>query len=258
MELGKSKFLSEEITLPSKGKLYPAESPLSKGKVEIKEMTAREEDILTSRKLISDGQVIDRLLQSLIVTPIDYTELLTGDKNAIMVAARVFGYGKDYKVDVECPDCKAKNNIVVDLTTLTEKDIDMKDWEQGVNEFSFELPVSKVGITFRLTTHKIEKDIDNELKSLKKIAAKTGIDSEITTRLRNVITAVNGDSESKTIRNFVDNDLLARDSFGLREHIKTISPDIDMDIMFTCNSCGYEELMMMPMDVGFFWPSSGR
>ena len=89
-------FPTEEVTLPSKGLLYPEGSPLKNGVIEMKYMTAKEEDILTNQNLIERGTVIDKLLQSLIVTPIDYNDLLVGDKNAILVAARILGYGKDY------------------------------------------------------------------------------------------------------------------------------------------------------------------
>ncbi len=258
MELGKaSNYPTEQISLPSKGLLYSTESSLSSGKIELKYMTAREEDLLTSQSLIKQGIVIDRLLQSLIVSPINYEDLLVGDKNAIMVASRVLGYGKSYDVSIDCPDCKFKNEVKIDLTTLEDKKVDFSKWEKGVNEFTFTLPVSKVEVTYKLLTHKDERKIEEELKSLKKISLKTGIDSEITTRLRNTILEVNGDSNLKTIREFVDN-MLAIDSRELRDHIRDNTPDVDMDILFSCTSCAHEEVITMPMEVGFFWPQRKR
>lgn len=253
MELEGQKFPSETISLPSHGILYPTDSPLSNGTVEIKYMTAREEDILTSQNLIKQGVVIDKLLQSLVVTPINYEDLLVGDKNAIMVAARILGYGKDYTVTIDCPECKYKNEVLIDLTALEDKKVDMSNWQKGINEFTTVLPISKAEITYKLLTHKDERAIENELKGLKKISMKTGIDSEITTRLKNTIIAVNGDRSQKVIREFVDN-MLARDSYELRDVIRQNTPDVDMEILFTCKSCGYEELMSMPIEVGFFWP----
>ncbi len=86
----KFKLPTETVDLPSKGLLYPEDSPLAKGTIEMKYMTAKEEDILTNQNYISDGTVIDKLLQSLIVTEgVNFNELLVGDKNAIMVAARI-------------------------------------------------------------------------------------------------------------------------------------------------------------------------
>ena len=155
-------FPTEMVTLPSKGLLYPEGNPLKKGEIEMKYMTAREEDILTNQNLIENGTVIDKLLQSLIVTPIDYGDLLIGDKNAVLVAARILGYGKDYEFNYN------GEKIEVDLTTINDKPLDESIIKEGKNEFSFTLPVSKVEITFKFLTHKDEKAIDNEIKGLRK------------------------------------------------------------------------------------------
>jgi hypothetical protein len=163
MENNKQDFPSEIVTLPSKGLLYPKDSPLSKGTIEMKYMTAREEDILTNQNLIEKGTVIDSLLKSLIVTPIDYNLLLTGDKNAILVAARVLGYGKDYSFDYK------GETINIDLTTLEDKELDESIVIDGKNEFNFTLPHSEVQITFKLLTHGDEQKLQQELEGLKRI-----------------------------------------------------------------------------------------
>jgi hypothetical protein len=147
--------------------LYPKESPLSKGVVEIKYMTAKEEDILTNQNYIQKGTVIDKLLQSLIVTPIDYNDLLTGDKNAILIAARILGYGKDYEFKYN------EKETTVDLTDLEDKLIDESLIVEGKNEFEYQLPFSKRSITFKLLTQADDTKIQNELKGLKKITFKT-------------------------------------------------------------------------------------
>ena len=143
MEQTNYKFPSEVVTLPSKGLLYPEDSPLRSGVIEMKYMTAKEEDILTNQNLIYNGTVIDKLLQSLIVTPIKFNDLLIGDKNAILVAARILGYGKDYEFNYN------GEKIEVDLTTINDKPLDESIIKEGKNEFSFTLPVSKVEITFK-------------------------------------------------------------------------------------------------------------
>ena len=125
------KIPTEIVSLPSKGLLYPETSPLSKGKIEMKYMTAKEEDILTNANLIRQGTVIDKLLQALIVTPIDYNELLIGDKNAVLVAARVLGYGKDYSFTY------GNKEVSVDLSTLEDKVVDESLFTRGSNEFNF-------------------------------------------------------------------------------------------------------------------------
>jgi hypothetical protein len=90
------KLPTETVELPSKGLLYPEDSELAKGIVEIKYMTAKEEDILTNQSYIKNGTVLDKLMKSLIVSKINYDDLLIGDKNAIMVASRILGYGAEY------------------------------------------------------------------------------------------------------------------------------------------------------------------
>ena len=129
----------------------------------MKYMTAREEDILTNQNLIERGTVIDKLLQSLIVTPIDYNELLTGDKNAILVAARILGYGKDYEFTYN------EENIEIDLTNIKDRPFDESLVIKGENKFDFVLPTSKLNITFKILTHRDEIDIEKELKGLKRL-----------------------------------------------------------------------------------------
>ena len=154
------KIPTETVTLPSKGLLYPESSLLAKGQIEMKYMTAKEEDILTNANYIKNGTVIDKLLQSLIITPIDYNELLIGDKNAILIAARILGYGKDYVVNIN------NQEINVDLTELKDKTVDETLFKRGVNEFSFTLPNSDNNVTFKLLTHGDEQKIEAEIKGM--------------------------------------------------------------------------------------------
>ena len=146
------KFPTEVVELPSKGHFYVDGHPLSKGKVEIKYMTAREEDILTSQNLIKQGTVIEVLLQSLIVDKkIKVDDMLIGDKNAIMVSARILGYGKEYQFTWD------NDEQTADLSKLESKVIDFSKFAKGMNEFSFELPNSKRTVTFKLLNGKDEK-----------------------------------------------------------------------------------------------------
>jgi|TARA_R110001583_G_scaffold63231_2_gene185345 hypothetical protein len=246
MEETKHQFPTEEVTLPSKGLLYPKESPLSKGVVEIKYMTAKEEDILTNQNYIQKGTVIDKLLKSLIVTPIDYNDLLTGDKNAILIAARILGYGKDYDFKYQDEDAS------VDLSELEDKELDESLIVEGKNEFDFTLPFSKKSITFKLLTQADDTKIQNELKGLKKINKNSN--PENTTRLKHTILSVEGDTTPKTIREFVDNSLLARDARELRKYITHVSPDVDLNVSLTLRDGEVIEDITLPIGVNFFWP----
>jgi len=235
---------TETVVLPSKGLLYPEDSPLAKGELEMKYMTAKEEDILTNQNYITNGTVIDKLLQSLILTKdVDYDSLLVGDKNAMMIAARILAYGKDYKVNYGGKEYK------VDLSLLEEKEINLDLYKDRKNEFKFTLPKSKLDVTFKILTHADEKAIDAELQGLAKID--TEASPEVTTRLKHVITSVDGSDLDTDIRNFVDNYLLAEDARALRNEILKISPDINMVFK---PEFGPEEGVDIPLGVGFFWP----
>ncbi len=196
------KIPTETVSLPSKGLLYPKESPLSKGEIEMKYMTAKEEDILTNANYIKNGIVIDKLLQALIVTPIDYNELLIGDKNAILIAARILGYGKEYAFKYTNSDGQ-EVEATVDLSKLEDKVIDEKLFKRGSNDFIFTLPHSGNTITFKLLTHGDEQKIEAEIKGLKKV--NPNITTDVTTRLKHMITSVEGKRDQKDVRDFVDN-----------------------------------------------------
>ena len=242
------KLPTEMVELPSKGLLYPEGHPLAEGKIEMKYMTAKEEDILTNQNYIRQGIVIDKLLQSLIITKFDYQDLLISDKDAIMMAARILGYGKDYKFSY------LGENITVDLTTLKEKSLDeSKILEKGKNEFKYELPYTGNVITFKLLTNKDDKDIDTELEGLKKINKNDA--PELTTRLKHMILSVNGDYDKKTIRNFVDNAFLARDSKAFREYYNEMAPGVETKIKYEFIE-GVEEDVNIQFGTGFFWPDA--
>ena len=248
--MSEHKFPTEEVELPSKGLVYPPEHPLSSGKVEIKYMTAKEEDILTNQNYITKGIVLDKLIESLIVSKIDYKDLIVGDKNALLIASRVLGYGKDYEFRAVNPLNNQIEDFTIDLTTLKDKNLNPKDLkEEGLNEFDFTLPTSKNLITFKLLTHGDENSIDRELQGLKKLKKETL--PEASTRLKYIITSVDGDREKKTIREFVDNYLLAKDARALREKVRQVSPDIDLKYV------GDEgEEVSVPINANFFWPDS--
>jgi len=242
------KFPTEMVDLPSKGHFYVDGHPLSSGKVEVKYMTAKEEDILTSQNLIQQGTVIDVLLQSLIVDKtINVNELLIGDKNAIMVAARILGYGKDYEFEYEGLEQS------VDLTKLEPIKINFKNLPKGTNEFSYDLPNSKRTITFKLLNGNDEKKIDGEIKAMEKISKLQS--SSLTTRFKQMILSVDGNSEKSYINNFVDNEFLSRDSLSFRQHLGKITPDMNM-VASIEGSSGKETEVVIPITVRFFWPNT--
>jgi hypothetical protein len=247
---------TEIIDLPSKGYFYPEGHPLSDGKIEIKYMTAKEEDILSSATLIKQGVVIDRLLQSLIVTKVKYDELLMIDKNAIFIAARVLAYGADYPAEITCPACGSTQTDHIDISAFEEREIDWSGFEKGRTTFDFLLPISKKKLTLRFLTHGDDKQINENLKASKKLSKLTGVDPELTTRLRQMIVAIDGNEDKAEIAKFSQN-MLSRDSLALREYLKKITPEIDTVFHHECGNCGHEvPKMAMPITVQFFWPGA--
>jgi hypothetical protein len=237
------KFPTEIVDLPSKGLLYAEDSPLRSGTIEMKYMTAKEEDILTNQNYIQKGIVIDKLLQALIVDKnVKYNELLIGDKNAILVAARILGYGKDYEFDY------LGVKETVDLSQIANKELHPDVEKATKNEFSFTTPSTGDTFTFKLLTHGDEMKVQKEIEGLKKINRESS--AELSTRLKYMITSVNGDE--KAVRSFVDNQFLARDSRAFRKHIAEIQPDVDLRFY----PDGVEEGVDIPIGVTFLWPDS--
>lgn len=243
----KFKIPTESVELPSKGKFYPEGHPLKSGTVEMKYMTAKEEDILTNQNYIQKGIVIDKLLQSLIVTEFNYDDLLIGDKNAIMVAARILSYGKDYEVEYK------GEKITIDLSEIKEKETDFSTAKEGEKEFTFVLPKSNNEVTFKLLTHGDDKKIDREVEGLRKINRDNV--TSMSTRLKHLITSVNGDRETGTIRQFVDQGLLAADARALREEYARVQPDIEFKY-YHVDENGVGEDIDVPVTVNFFWPDA--
>ena len=236
------KLPTETVELPSKGLLYPEDSELAKGTVELKYMTAKEEDILTNQSYIKNGTVLDRLMKSLIISKINYDDLLIGDKNAIMVASRILGYGAEYTFNY------LGESHTVDLSQVENKPLKEELFTSHVNEFTFTLPKSGNVVTFKLLSHKDEQDITRELEGLKKINKDAS--PELSTRLKYLITSVEGKRDKKDIREFVDNYLLAQDSRALREYIREIQPDVDL----TFFPDGSDDRISIPIGISFFWP----
>lgn len=263
-ELKNYQFPTEVIELPSRGLIYPLDNPLSSGKIEMKYMTAKEEDILTTQSYIKDGSVLDRLFQSLIVSngeglPIKYVDLVTGDKNAIMIAARILGYGKDYEVEITDPFSDKKQKDVIDLTQFDNKPYDgSTQTELNKNQYEFKLPRSERYLTFMAMTEskerKVKYDLEEITKANRKIKDETS--RELTTRLKTMILSVDGDSDQRVINHFVDNELFAVDSKALRGYIAQVIPDIDLTYEFVSEETGERREMILPMDITFFWPNS--
>ena len=237
-------FPTEIVELPSQGKLYDKSSPLASGKVEMRYMSAADEDVLTNQAFIEKGVVVDKLLQGLIVDKsINYGDLLVGDKNALLIAARILGYGSKYEFEYR------GQKEVVELAELPQKPMHPDFVAATSNNFTFTCPATGAVLEFKLLTHKDEQDIEQELRGLRKIN-KDNV-PELSTRLKYMIQSVDGVTDRKAVRDFVDTKFLARDSRAFRKYVAEIQPDIDMKFY---PEGGPEDGVDIPITVNFLWP----
>tara|TARA_R100001591_G_scaffold116830_1_gene134761 strand:- start:340 stop:1194 length:855 start_codon:yes stop_codon:yes gene_type:complete len=248
---------TEFVELPSEGKFYPSEHPLFNQKtIEIKQMTAKEEDILSSMTLIKNGVALDRLLESIIIDKTIKPEtLLLGDRNAIVIAARVSGYGIEYRTEIRCPKCEADQKFGFNLTqakTRTTSQI-VNSLDESINlidnEFRISLPKSKLDVGLKLLNGIDESSISDKLE----INEKQNLDKLVTTQLSFMISSVNGNQTREAIEHVVEN-LPSSDSAFIRKLYKSIIPNIDLTLNFKCSSCSYCQDMEVPLNVDFFWP----
>lgn len=256
---------SKPVDLPSEGFFYPKDHPLSKGTVEIRHMTAADEDILTDEQLIQKGEVMDRLLENVIVEEgIELDDVLNGDIGGIMLATRILAYGKQYAFETECPVCGEKNQKTADLMEIQSKDIPFEEYERHQTEFETELPATGASVKFGLLTRGDVQNINNEVDRVKRNTGKkvgegkrelgSQVSTNMTTRLRYLLEEVNGERDIKEIRKFVDK-MPAKDSLALRREVARVNPDLDLNYEFVCDFCAHLEEMDIPLDETFFFPT---
>ena len=253
-----TKYPSEVIPLPTKGWFYPEVNPLASGEIELKQMTAKEEDLLANQELIKKGKVLDKLIESLIVNKsIRLDDILIPDKNAIFISIRRLAYGDDYPVSITCPACGGINKVSVNLANLEYRKFDFDKYPRGQNNFTFKLPHSDITLTYKLLNAIDEQSIDAELTQIRKISRENT--AELTTRLKYLITSVDGNTDRAVIRRFVEEKLTAKDSLAFRKHTRENNPDVDMTFEFKCTDpsnvgCSLERRLDMPIGASFLWP----
>ena len=246
------------VAIPSGGRFYPASHPLhDKESVEIRFMTARDEDILTSQALIKQGVAIDRLLQNVIVDEsIKVGDLLVGDKNALIIATRITGYGADYETRATCPSC---GNIEKHEFDLTQQDIDyspdsaLTEYKARMTEnntFVVYLPTSKVEVEVKLLNGNDESALTKEAE--RKRRRNLG-ESLLTDQMRKYILAVNGNTAPLVVAQFIHS-MPAKDSRFLRQFYDAVTPSISLEQFFICGECAYSGDVEVPLTADFFWP----
>lgn len=258
------KTKAKPVELPSEGYFYPEDHPLADGVVNVRHMTAADEDILTDQTLIKKNEAIDRLLENVIVDEnVELSEMYNGDVGGVMLATRIMAYGPEYPFEIDCPVCEERNQKAVDLTEIQTKEIPFEQYERNQTEFSMTLPVTGSEVRFRLLTRGDVKKIQTELDRVKRSAQRSGgrqradgqqVSTNMTTRLRYLIQEIDGERDKPEIRRFVE-EMPARDSLSLREKVSDINPDVNLEFEFMCDHCGHAEWTEIPLDESFFFPT---
>lgn len=249
---------TDVVPLPSRGICYPVDHPFhGVDRVEIKSMTAKEEDILTSRALLKQGKVMSALIRSCLLNKmVDADELLTGDRNAILCAIRVTGYGPEYEVDVACPNCGEVVKNQFDLSKLPLKMFpeDVAPLAQGANAFQYVLPATKRTVVFKLQTGASEREVDQATQAAVKQLGPNA-EKSVTTQLFFHILSLDNETDRKKLGRLVET-MPARDSRGLRNYMDKISPTLDMTQQMKCSHCDQSAEVDVPMGTEFFWPKA--
>ena len=250
---------TELVDLPSQGAYYPEGHPLHGAEtIEIKQMTAKEEDMLTSRTLLKKGVALERVLGSIIIDKgIHPDSLLVGDRNALIIAARVSAYGNDYNTTVTCPECGTSQEYGFDLnhaniyTGYTEPAYVNTNNNDGT--FTTILPRTKLEVTFRLLNGADERRFVEGVEHDRK--QKNTHERNITRQLVNMVVAVNGNTTSEAINYLVQN-IPSIDARHLRSAYKEANPNVDLTQHFECSECDYENELEVPLSADFFWPDA--
>jgi len=245
----------ELIPLPTRGLIYNPDSTLyNTDALKIKAMTAREEDILASPAFHKEGTALTHLINACLVDKsINCDDMINGDRMALMIGIRVTGYGPEYHASSACKSCGQNNEILIDLTSIPIKRLNIKPSSAGENRFEFKLPITKKAIIFKYNTAREERERNVANKSMQKVTG-ASISNNVTSFLENSIVSVDGITDRMKIKHFVMN-MPAFDSKALRKFIIDSEPGMDMSCEFECKNCGTHNESTMPMTSEFFWPT---
>ena len=245
----------ETVPIPSGGVIYGENSWFfNKETVDIKAMTAHEEDILASQAYIKKGTAVEELIKSCIMSQdANIKDLISGDRNAIAISIRITGYGADYDAEVTCPKCRHQNKKTFDLSSLEIKRLGADPVQPGKNLFEYKLPVSKKVVYFKLLTGKEEEIRDETMQNKIKLMGAMAV-GPITSNLESMIVSIDGIEDKGKISKFIKV-MPALDSRKLRAYMNKIQPGIDMTVKYTCENCGAESSAILPINSNFFWPA---
>lgn len=245
------------VPLPSRGKVYPPESPLFDVQtLEVRAMTAVDENIMTSPALLRRGRMMSALIKACVTNrSVNPDDMLVGDKNALMVAIRNSSYGPRYRAGVACPECEKEHEVDFDLSRLTLRTLDVEPVEMGANLFSYTLPVTKKRVVFRLHTGASEAELNSVLQSQAKVAGPGAVEENVTQEILSHVVSIEGVEDRGRLAKFVCS-MPVLDSRKFMAYVRSINPDVDMRQTVECPACGEKSEVQIPLGSEFFWPSA--
>ena len=242
-----------DVPLPSGGIIYPKDTPLHMAEtITIRAMTAMDEDILVSQSYAKKGTNITELIKACVMDKkINVRDMISGDRNAIMVALRITGYGSEYIVEVSCPKCDNKQEVTFDLANMPIKKLEIEPTNVGENAFDVILPVSGKQAQVRFLNGADEEDIMVTMdRKKKKGFEQTDL---ITSRLLYSIVSIDGKVDKMEISRHIRT-MPAGDSHFIRKFLNKNEPSIELKGDFECKSCDTLEVIDLPITAEFFWP----
>lgn len=241
---------TDVVELPSQGKLYQN----GQSTVQIKYLTAEDENILVSPELIRTGKVLDVLLENCIVGEgVSPKEMLVGDRNKVLIDLRISGYGHEYEVEMTDPETNQSFKTTVDLTRLKPKYLTVEP--DSLGEFTVVIPKFNVPVKFRLLNGEDEDYLSKKIQASQKKNKKGGnFSSSLTERYLRQIMEVKGNRDKLYISKFISA-MPISDSLFLREYINEIEPGIDLNYEFEAPS-GETFESEVPITAKLFWPNS--
>ena len=244
------------LSLPSGGKFYPEAHPLhGQDTIEIRQMTTAEEDILSNKSLLQKGTAIDKFLERILIdAKVGPQDLLIGDKNAVLIQARIDGYGADYTTKVACPACTARQTFTFDLTQCM-RELETEDVEGTVrNEVgNFVLTLDN---GWEVELKPLTGADENKLMKTVQNKKKAGLaETLVQDQLNSMIVSVSGHTDRGTIAQAVQH-MSGKHSRLIRDTYKKVIPNIELRSEFECNECGSTSEMEVPLNAEFFWISS--
>jgi hypothetical protein len=227
-----NKLPTEIVKLPSGGNVYPATSPLKSGQVEVRYMTAYDEDILTNVSYIREGIMFDKLLESVIMSDCNVNDIISTDRDAILIQSRILAYGAEYPVRVTDPNTGKELERVVNLTKLKYKPFDLIADENGEFEYKFNN----------------DRDITIKFTYNVKLTSESGV-YDI---LKQCIKEVNGKRTEENIDHFIRYEFLAKDAKEFRTYYTEHTPGMDFEYEFEGENGG-TFTATFPIGIDLFW-----